>query len=331
MTLYNVAPMKTLRILSALLACLVTLADVAAAAPSQASSLIGMTVVDGRNKRLGVVTDVVVDLEKAQITGLQVGHATADGMAHDVWPWSSVQVRDDKIVATGGGMPGEAAGMQSIAKMIHGQLKDAEGKVAGQISDVVISVPDAKVGNFVVQFDPKWLEMGAPAALPLSSIDWKGDGGVVKFSASDVRPAGSSKPIATPPPPAALQRARLTQAGGSAFAKAPANEAAARSLLAARLLDPSGNPVGKVEDVIVDTANGTPEFVVASFNPDWVAPGWLVVLPVRPIVSGKDGAQGLRVGLNTINDSFIFNAQTWPNFTDPSFSAGLHAKLDKLP
>jgi sporulation protein YlmC with PRC-barrel domain len=321
--------MKTLRLLFVLLACLLTLAE-AAAAPSQASSVLGMTVVDTRNKRLGVVTDLVVDLEKAQITGLQVGHATADGMAHDVYPWSAVQLRSDKVVASGPGMPGEAAGMQSVAKMIHGQLKDAEGKSAGQISDVMVSLPDAKVANFIVQFDPKWLDMTAPAALPLSTIDWKGDGGLVKFSALDVRPAGSDKPVAAPPPPPVLQRARLSQLGSDGFAKAPANEAAARRLLGARLINPSGDPVGKVEDVIVDTANGTPEFVIASFNPDWVAPGWFVVLPVRPLQAGKDGIQGLRVQLNTINEAFIFNASTWPDFTNAAFNAGLHAKLDKL-
>src|SRR3954470_9602816 len=86
----------------ALLACLLPLPRIAMAAaqPAQASNLLGMTVVDARNRRLGVVTDLAVDLDKAQVVSLQVGHSTSDGMAHDLFAWPQVQVRDDKVVVS---------------------------------------------------------------------------------------------------------------------------------------------------------------------------------------------------------------------------------------
>src|SRR6476469_6928296 len=99
-------PLKTvLRAIAtfALLLCLLPFSRAADAAgpPSQASKVLGMTAVDARNKRLGVVSDLLVDLEKAQIVGLQVGHSTADGMVYDVFAWPSVQLGEDKIVVRG--------------------------------------------------------------------------------------------------------------------------------------------------------------------------------------------------------------------------------------
>src|SRR5262249_17470716 len=138
--------MKTIHTLAALLASL--LAGIAVAAPPmQASDLLGMTVTDARNKRLGAVTSLVVDLGKGQITGIQVGHATADGMANDVYPLSAMQMGDGKFTVRAGNTPmsGEAPPMQSLAKLMHAPLKDSEGKPAGEIEDLLIDFVAAQV------------------------------------------------------------------------------------------------------------------------------------------------------------------------------------------
>ena len=320
----------------ALLTSLLLLASVAAAAatPSPASTLMGMTVVDARNKRVGVVTDLVVDLDQARIVGLQVGHATAEGMAQDVYAWPRVQLHSDKFVVAGAPIAQEVSEMQSLAKILHAPLRDNQGKAAGEIDDLMVSLDDARVANFVIRFDPKWLDMADPAAVPLSSLARQGDGFLVKFSAHDVRPAATGKPIAPPPPPPPTPRARLTQLTGAAadaaFAKAPANHATARRLLESRYLNPSGEAVGKVEDVVVDLGTGSNEFVVASFKPDWVAAGWLVILPPRAIVSDANGQPAMRITLNDINNAFLFEAKNWPDFSNPAVRAALHAKIDHL-
>jgi sporulation protein YlmC with PRC-barrel domain len=311
----------------ALLACLLPLPRVAtaAAAPSEASNLLGMTVVDARNKRLGVVTDLAVNLDKAQIVALRVGHNTADGMVNDVFPWSQVQVRDDKVVVGGTPFGQDVPEAQSLAKILHAPLRDAEGKAAGEIENLMVGFDDGKVALYIIHFDPKWLDMAAPAAVPLSSVERKDDGFVAKFSAANVRPAGGSKPIAAPPPPPQVHLARLSQVPASA-----ANVTADRRLLQARFVNPAGNVVGKVEEVIVDTDDGKPKFMVASFVGDWVAAGWLVILPMRPLAPDKDGQPAMRITLNEINNAFLFEGKNWPDFSNPAVRAAIHAKIDHM-
>jgi sporulation protein YlmC with PRC-barrel domain len=320
---------------AALLAFLLPLPGIAtaAAASTQASNLMGMTVVDGRNKRVGVVTDLAVDLDNGQIVGLQVGHATAEGMAQDVFPWSSVRMGSDKIVVSGSPIAGEAPENQSLAKILHAPLRDAEGKAAGEIDDLMVTLDTAKVDSFIIHFDPKWLDMKAPAAVPLSSLARNPDGFLVKFNASYVRPAGQSTPIAPAPPPP-TPRVRLTQLADAdaadVFAKAPANLATARRVLASRIVNPSGEAVGKVEDVVVDKTNGTVDFAVASFKPDWVASGWLVVVPVRSTGTDANGQPTITISLNQINNAFLFEAKNWPDFSNPAVRAAIHAKIDHM-
>jgi hypothetical protein len=43
---------------------------------------------------LGALTDFVVDMDKEQIVGVQVGHSTADGMANEVFALPGVQLGD---------------------------------------------------------------------------------------------------------------------------------------------------------------------------------------------------------------------------------------------
>ena len=382
--------MKPIRALAAVLTFLPTLA--AAAPPTQASDLLGMTVTDARNKRLGAVTSLVVDLEKGQITGVQVGHATADGMANDVYPLSGVQMADGKFIVRPGNPPmsGEAPPTQSVAKMLHAPLKDSEGKVAGEIDDLLINYEEAKVAAIVIKFDPKWLDMSAPAAVAPSSIAMKDDGWVVKFSASDVRPSSGAAPkTAAPPPPPPALRARLSRLAGTqitdvsgkalgavddalvdvsakrvaalivhadgsppvtvafpqpalnfsqgkflsttpiaGLAQAPAASLVnASGMLKTHLVSPENAPAGKLEDVIVDMANGNLKYLVGTFDPSWVAAGWFVTLPFRAVTPDKQGQPAMKVSLSEINLAFLF--QNWPDFADPAVSAALSAKLDR--
>jgi sporulation protein YlmC with PRC-barrel domain len=387
--------MKTTLALAALLAGLLTLLGVAAAAapPKQVSDLLRMTVVDGKNKRLGVLTDLVVDLDKGQIVGIQVGHSTADGMVHDVFALAGVQWRDDKVVVSGGAIGQEVSDMQSIAKMIHAPLKDAQGKNAGEIADFLVSLDDASVASIVIQFDPKWLDMAALAALPLSSVQRKEDGFVAKFSSSEVRPDQPSGAVAAaPPPPPPAPRARLTQLAGSTIvdlngktvaiiddamidtnakrlaclvvhadggqpvtvalpqpglhfdngklianaglnglaSTSAANLSNVRRMLDTRMVNPSGDPVGRIEDVVVDMASGTLQFVVASFDPTWVAAGWVVAFPVRPIAPDAKGQPTMKAQLGDINRSFIFESKSWPDITNPAVRDAIHARIDRM-
>jgi|SRR5258706_7601477 len=326
-------PIRALAAAATLLACLLPFSRGAAAAPpSEASEFLGTTVVDARGKRLGALTDLVLDLGKERIVGVQVGHSTAEGMANEVFALPGVQWGDAKLIVRAGNasMAGEAPATQSLAKMLHAPLRDAAGKTAGQIADVLISFEEARVTAIVIQFDPKWLDMAAPAAVAPSSIERKDDGYLVKFSASDVRPSSPAGPktAAAPPPPALPPRARLTQAPADALAKIPAaNLSTARRMLGASLVDPSGKPVGKVEDVVIELSDGNAKFIVASFEPTWVAPGWLVALKMRPIEAGPNGQGTLKTNLNEINFAFLFQAASWPDFSDPAVREMIQAKL----
>jgi sporulation protein YlmC with PRC-barrel domain len=226
-------------------------------------------------------------------------------------------------------MPGEAPATQSLAKMIHAPLRDAEGKAAGEIADVMVNFEEARVAAIVIQFDPKWLEMTGLAAVAPSSIERKDDGYLVKFRASDVRPSSPDGPkTAAAPPPPLPPRARLTQAPADALAKIPAeNLSTARRMLGASLVDPSGKPVGKVEDVVIELSDGSAKFIVASFDPSWVASGWLVALKVRPIEAGPNGHATMKANLNEINFAFLFQAASWPDFSDPAAREMIRAKL----
>ena len=323
---------------AALLACLLALPAVAAAAspPSQASKILDFTVFDGRNRRLGVVTDLAVDMDKAQIVGLQVGHNTAEGMVHDLYAWPGVRVnlRDEKVFVSGAPYGQEVMETQSLAKIMNAPLNDAQGKHAGDIADLLVSLDEGRVLDYVVRFDPKWLEMAAPAAIDLGGVDRRPDGFVAKFSASDIRPADGSKATpAAPPPPPPLHLVRMSQASGAALealAKFPDNLATARRLLESRVVNPNGEVVGKVQDVVVDMADGKPQFVIASFIPDWVAAGWLVIAPVRPVAPDKEGKPAIRMTLFEINNAFLFQASSWPDFSNPAVNAAIHAKIDHM-
>ena len=326
-------PLPALAAAATVLACLLPFSRGAVAAqPSLASELLGTTVVDARGKRLGALTDFVVDMGKEQVVGVQVGHSTADGMTNEVFALPGVQLGDGKLVVRAGNasMPGEAPATQSLAKMIHAPLRDAEGKAAGQIADVMVNFDEARVTAIVIQFDPKWLEMTGLAAVAPSSIERKDDGYLVKFRASDVRPstpAGPKSAAAAPPPPPP-PRARLTQASADALAKIPAaNLSTARRILGATIIDPEGKPVGKVEDVVIELSDGSAKFIVASFDPTWVASGWLVALKMRPVEAGPNGQATVKANLNEINFSFIFQASSWPDFSDPAVREMIRAKL----
>jgi len=327
-----------LRAAAALLAWLLVLPAIALAAapPSQASKLLDLTVFDGRNRRLGVVTDLVIDWDKAQVVGLQVGHNTADGMVHDVFAWPAVRVnmRDEKVFVSGTPYAQDVPDAQSLAKLLHAPLRDSQGKDACQISDLLFSLDDGHVASYVVQFDPKWLEMGAPAAIDLGSVERKPDGLVAKFTASDIRPTDGSKATpAAPPPPPPLHLARLSQATGAdldSLAKHPENLAIARHLLGARVVSQEGNVVGKVEDVVVDMNDGKPQFLVTSFIPDWVAAGLFVIVPVRPVTTDKEGKSAIRITLNEINNAFLFQSSSWPDFSNRAQNAAIHAKIDHM-
>src|SRR5262249_41691387 len=149
------------------------------------------------------------------------------------------QQGDGKFTVRAGNSPmsGEAPPMQSLAKLMHAPLKDSEGKPAGEIEDLLIDFPAAKIAAVVIKFDPKWLDMTAAAAVPPSSIEIKDDALIVKFSASDVRPAGPGGKPAPPPPPQPVPVARLTHVTDGSV------PAEARSLLGTRIANPSGDPV----------------------------------------------------------------------------------------
>jgi len=326
-------PLRALATAATLLACFLPFSRAcAAASPREASELLGTTVVDARGKRLGALTDFVVDMGKEQIVGVQVGHSTADGMANEVFSLPGVQLGDGKFIIRPGNasMAGEAPAEQSLAKMIHAPLRDAAGKAAGEISDVMVNFEEARVTAIVIRFDPKWLDMAAPAAVAPSSLERKDDGYLVKFSASDVRPSAPAGPKtgAAPPPPPLPPRARLTQAPADALAKIPAaNLSTARRMLGATIVDPSGKPVGKVEDVVIELSDGSAKFIVASFDPSWVASGWLVAMKMRPIEAGANGQAQVKANLNEINFAFLFQAASWPDFSDPAAREMIRAKL----
>jgi sporulation protein YlmC with PRC-barrel domain len=226
-------PSSSLVLSLAAAACLSFLpAAAGAGAPSQASVLVGKPVVDGAGTALGNVTDLLVDLDQARLDAVVVdGRAIAAG---------KLELREGALVVDGptGSTDAPAAGARSFKGIVDATLRDKEGHTAGNVADLMVRLDDARIASMVIRFDPKWLEMEALAAVPLSSVERSGDGFVAKFRSADVRPApaaqrGSARAAAPPPAPPAV-RARLSR-----VAHAP-------------VIDQAGHTIGKVEDALVD-------------------------------------------------------------------------------
>jgi sporulation protein YlmC with PRC-barrel domain len=366
----------------------------AASAPVQATSFFDQPVTDARNRRLGVTSDVVVDLEKGEVIGIVVSHATASGTDRDVYPLSALQMGGGKIVVRAGNSPTPLApDAVSLTSLQQTPLNDQHGKKAGDITDLLITTDDGKVAGVVVHFDPTWLKADMLAAVPPSSIARIDNQLVAKFESSYVRPAGSDKPVAAPPPPPPpAPRARLSQIPGMSIVDAngrplanvddalvdvagkriaglavnaagqPAtlafpqpnlkfnagklvastgidaltrgaggNLQTGRQVLNTRVVNPAGDPAGKIEDMVADMNDGKLQFAVASFIPDWMAPGWIAAVPVRAVKADKSGQPAMTFTLSDINYAFLFQASQWPDMTNEQVRAAIHAKVDHMP
>jgi sporulation protein YlmC with PRC-barrel domain len=366
----------------------------AASTPTQATKLLDITVLDARGKRVGVSSDVVFDLEKAQVIGLEVSHATPSGTEREIYPLRSLQMGDKTVLRAGTAPIPPAPEMISLTKLQQTVLNDMQGKKAGDITDVLLTTDDSKVAGVVIRFDPAWLKSDLLAAVPPSSIERKGEELVAKFESSYVRPADSDKKLtaAPPPPPPPAPRARLSQLPGTSIVDAngrplatiddvlvdlpgkriaglsvrdatgqpatlafpqpnlkfnagklvsstgldgltkgaPSNATPGRQALATRIVNPAGNPAGKVEDMVADMNDGKLQFAVASFIPDWMAAGWIAAVPVRAVTPDKSGQPAMTFTLNDINYAFLFQASQWPDITNEQVRAAIHAKVDNM-
>jgi sporulation protein YlmC with PRC-barrel domain len=178
---------------------------------------------------------------------------------------------------------------------------------------------------------------GAPVADPSGKqvailddvlIDSKGR----RIAALVLRAGEQRMQVAFPQPGLRFEAGRLVASGGvDALSKAPAGGLkSARQLLDMRIRSVEGDNVGEVEDVVADMDKGSLQFAVAKFDPNWVAPDWLVALPLRAATPDEGGHAAMRFDLSEINRAYLFPAKSWPDFSNAAVRAAIHSKIDRL-
>lgn len=129
-------------------------------------------------------------------------------------------------------------------------LIDPQGKVLGQIADVVTDASGTKAVSAVVNVGGSG---ASSVALPLQ--------GAARSGGNYVLPSGAA-----------------------ALGPAPAGGKRLSEQIGKPLVDARGKEVGKVRDMVVNLASGKIRYAVAEFEPAWIAAGYLV--PIK--VPGED-------------------------------------------
>ena len=115
-------------------------------------------------------------------------------------------------------------------------------------------------------------------------------------------------------------------AGCAPAAGDPSADVRARTLLAARFHDGSGNDVGDIRDVVVDARTGTLHYYVGAFTPAWVEKGKVVALPLRPI-DRKGGELVMHAELMELGRYPVFDEARLQDVWSPAFASGMDQYL----
>lgn len=179
-----------------------------------------------------------------------------------------------------------------LTNILGAPVQDAAGAAIGQVKELAVDSSRREVTHVVVA------SAAATAAYPLSRFNVQ---------------------VASGKPAFVLQGDARDATPVDAAAMLP-NRAPASRQLRSVISDPQGKKVGEVEDVVINLRNGRLHFAVAEFHPNWVAAGWLVGIPVRPLRKTGEGENlAMQFDLNELNRAYLFQKGQWPDVNDRQF------------
>jgi len=218
-------------------------------------------------------------------------------------------------------------GTMRLSQLVGKEVRNAQGEDLGEISDVVIDVNNERVHYAILSFGGM-LGMGEKKfAYPMRTLS--------------VSPTAEQVVLNVP-------KERLERAPGFEEASEPSwgmddpyrrdvdqyfgdmvkVEAQPNTLLrrASTLMDADvndarGEDIGDIEDVIVNTADGSVKFAVVAFDPGWTEPERYTTVPLRAFqFTGENDEVALRLNQQQIGTAPGFQRDRW-NEMGPDYSA----------
>ena len=178
-----------------------------------------------------------------------------------------------------------------LTQILGALVVDAAGAAVGQVKELAVDSSRRVVTHVVVASGSE------TAAYPLARFSVRFDAGKPVFVLAERKDAVAVDPQGL-----------------------VANRAPASRLLRSAISDPGGKMVGDVEDVVVNLKTGRLHFAVAEFNPNWVAAGWMVAIPVRPLRQAGEGETlAMQFDLNELNRAYLFQKGQFPDVNDHRF------------
>lgn len=98
------------------------------------------------------------------------------------------------------------------------------------------------------------------------------------------------------------------------------------------VVNPQGEDLGKIEDIMIDLTNGQVAYAVLSFGGFMGMGDKLFALPWNSLqVDQKNKKVVLDLPKDTLKESDGFDKSNWPNFADPEFRSRTYSKYGASP
>ena len=280
----------------------------------KATDILRAQLLDREGRDIGDVEDLIVKLEDGAVLHVVLKFdpswhpgpglfAFPIGRVEPSGPNFIAKFRSDDILAPGQKPPPPQAAAPPppppidpearLTQLLGARVEDAAGTAVGVVKDVAIDASKKEVSHIVVS-----QAAGAVAAFELPRTKAK---------------LADGKPVVV------VETAAGAAVGpdGTVPRRMPGSR-----LLRSEIADPNGKDVGNIEDVVVNLRTGKLHFAVAEFNPNWVAQGWLVAIPVRPLKkTGDESHLAMQFNLNELNRAYLFQKGQWPDVNDRAFRA----------
>lgn len=162
-----------------------------------------------------------------------------------------------------------------LAKLLGLTLEDGGGQAIGKLEDLVVDPSARRVTALVVAASGQ--RLAVPLPLNVTKLD-------ARAIAIDAMPGS-----AAPPAAGALLASQIARA---------------------QLKSPSGDPVGRLRDVVVNLGSGRLRYVVAAFDPTWVGAG-MVVAMVIPRVEANGTSVDIPVDRGVVQTGMMVEEKHW--------------------
>lgn len=104
------------------------------------------------------------------------------------------------------------------------------------------------------------------------------------------------------------------------------------SLTSKKVRNPSGEDLGKIEDIMLDSTDGSVAYAVLSFGGFMGMGDKLFAIPWQEIGMDRDRDHViLNVSEDVLKDAPGFDKDNWPDFGDPQWSQQVHSHYGTTP